>query len=483
MAPAGGSIDEFARERLTRIYRDVINGLSPARLLGRALAGESAEFSEIPSVIAAASRLFVLAVGKAAPGMARALAGLCSDKLAGLVAIVPLNSGQQLHDELRMLTEGEDAANRSSREAAAQPLLRVLEGAHPLPTPASAEAGAAALDFIAQAGPQDVVILALSGGASAMMALPAQGLTLADKVATTQLLLRAGATIHELNAVRKHLSGVKGGRLLDGLRAARMIVLAMSDVAGNDPATIGSGPASADATTYAQAREVMSRRGVWESVPEAVRRHVERGIAGEIPETVKDGDPRLSRVNFFILADNETALREAEASAVALNFKVRRWRTLGGEARAAGHELASFLAQLARTDKAASGTGRSACASVTPQCVLAGGECVVTVRGSGLGGRAQEIALGCAIELARIAPAAKVAMLCAGTDGIDGPTDAAGAFAGTGTAAAALKRGADPSSYLERNDTYSLFALTGDLFKPGPTGVNVADVLLALVDY
>ena len=483
-----GSIDDSARERLTRIYRDVIAALSPARLVGRALDGDGAEFREIPQIVAAARGLFVLAVGKAAPGMAAALAGLCRAKLAGLLAIVPIGAGGQLQEDLRaLLASAPGSASRPEQndraaDGAPSTFLRVLEAAHPLPTQASVQAGAAALDFVARAAPPDAVIMALSGGASAMMAAPAAGITLADKIAATGLLLRSGATIHELNTVRKHLSAIKGGRLLHHLRAARMIVLAMSDVAGNDPATIGSGPAAADATTYGQAREVMIRHKVWERAPGAARRHIERGITGEITETVKPNDPLLARVKFSILADNDAALAAAEASAAALGYTVARWRELSGEARATGREFASFLAQIANPEPSGNASAGKPGAAAPRRCVLAGGEPVVTVSGDGRGGRAQELALACAIELAKIAPRANLALLCAGTDGIDGPTDAAGAFADPQTTATALTRGADPAAYLERNDAYSLFALTGDLFKPGPTGVNVADLLAALVD-
>jgi glycerate 2-kinase len=486
MEPGCGSIDSTAREHLTRIYREAIAALSPARLIERALSAQDVAYREIPPILAAAQQLSVLAVGKAAPGMAAALARLCRTKLDRLLAIVPIGSGAQLREELNAaLADGGPLKQQpdSGTGGTHHPFLQVLEADHPLPSQASAEAGAAALRFVGKAGPCDAVIMALSGGASAMMVVPAEGITLADKVATTKLLMRSGATIHELNTVRKHLSAIKGGQLLRCLRAPRMIVLAVSDVADNDPATIGSGPAAADATTYAQARDVMVRYNVWELAPRAVRRHIERGVAGEIAETVKQDDPLLARVKFFILADNESAVSAAETAAATLGYRTVRWRELSGEARAVGREFASFLAQNANLE-----TSGGASAKMKPtqasgkRCVLAGGEPVVTVRGDGLGGRAQELALACAIELNRVAPLANVALLCAGSDGIDGPTDAAGAFAGPRTVATALKHGADPAIYLERNDTYSLFALTGDLFKTGHTGVNAADLLLALIE-
>jgi glycerate 2-kinase len=479
-----GSIQPEARARLTRIYHDAIAALSPARLVERLLCGESSEDREIRQILGDARRLFVLAAGKAAPGMALALAGSWRAKLAGLLAIVPHGAGAQTDAGLRALlvNAGQNQPSGPARGQADHLFLRVLEASHPLPTAASAEAGAAALEFVALAEPQDLVILALSGGASAMMAAAAEGISLADKIATTDLLLRSGATIHELNTVRKHLSAIKGGRLLHRMRGAQMVVLAMSDVAGNDPATIGSGPAVADVTTYAQAREVMLRRGVWERAPASVRRHIERGIAGEVAETVKPEDPLLNRVRFLVFADNDTALAAAAVSASALGYTVARWRELSGEARETGREFAALLAKTAAVTLQDNRRRGDSDTTHARQCVLAGGEPVVTVRGDGRGGRAQELALACAIELAKIAPCAKVALLCAGTDGVDGPTDAAGAFAGPQTIVNALRLGADPEAYLKRNDAYSLFALTGDLFETGPTGVNVADLLVALID-
>jgi len=313
----------------------------------------------------------------------------------------------------------------------------------------------------------DLVIVAISGGASAMFTRPAEGLTLADKIAVNQALLKAGASIRELNTVRKHLSAVKGGRLLRHCGGARVLGLILSDVPGNDLATIGSGLTAGDSSSFGDAVSVMKRRGVWGRAPEAVRSYLERAVAGEAGATVKAGDPILERVTNVIIGDNSLALEAAERAAAGLGYHPQRSKGLHGEANDAGRALAQELCAV--TDERV--------------CVVAGGEPVVTVRGGGKGGRAQQSALAMGIELSQTGRGRRIAALFAGTDGIDGPTDAAGAFASPGTVADGERAKVSAATALTRNDAYNFFKAAGGLFTTGPSGTNVSDVFIGLVNY
>jgi glycerate 2-kinase len=346
--------------------------------------------------------------------------------------------------------------------------FRVLAGSHPLPDESSCAAGRAALDFAARTGDGDLLIVALSGGASALMALPAEGLALADKIAITSALMRAGASIRELNTVRKHLSAIKGGRLLRAVHPrASVLTLILSDVPGNDLGTIGSGPTAADPTTWSDAIAVLKRRTLWGRAPEAVRAHLERGAAGEIEDTLKNGDSALSRARNIIVADNGTAIEAAAQTASAMGYEVDRSRELAGDANAAGRALAAYICGIDRPNT----------------CVIAGGETTVKITGGGKGGRSQQAALAMAIELARAGANRRIAALFAGTDGIDGPTDAAGAFVSPHTVSRSIEARADAEKCLARNDAYTFFKALGDLVITGPTGTNAADVFVALVNY
>ena len=427
-------LSDRARHDLQEIYRAAIEAVEPGALVQRAL-------GDLASVMHRARRVFLLAIGKAARAMALEAEKSIGPKLAGAIAIVP---------------EGLASVQPDSQ-------VRFMVGAHPLPDERSVAAADAALAMLSQARPEDLVVIALSGGASAMFVKPVADVSLADKITTTNLLLRAGANIRELNLVRKHLSQVKGGGMLRAINGARVLTLILSDVPGNDVATIGSGVTAADPTTFADAIAVLKRRSIWGRTPESVRGHLERGVAGEISETIKSDDPILSHATNMIIGDNATALDAAETAALDLRYTVKRGPALSGEAI----DLASTLARHLE--------------SIRDQnvCVLCGGEPVVTVRGPGRGGRAQHLALALAIELAG---AANVAALCAGTDGVDGPTDAAGAFVFPDTLARAESLAASAPDALRRADAYTFFKQLGDSFVTGPTGTNVTDVFIGLVN-
>jgi glycerate 2-kinase len=433
------------RRGLIDIYRAAVEAVNPAHLIDDVAAGAIAGSAEIAREIAAAPRVFVIAVGKASAAMAQALERRLADRIVAGIAVVP----------------DADAAPAFGQR------IRVFPGGHPLPSAASEVAATAALAMLAEVRAEDLVLLALSGGASAMFAAPARGVTLEDKVAVTSALLKSSASIREINTVRKHLSRVKGGQLALAARGARVISLILSDVPGNDLATIGSGLAAPDPTTYADAISVLKRHRIWGRTPEQVREHLERGAAGEIPETPKAGDPAFARVSSLIIGDNSAALDAAGRCARESGWTVERWKPLTGEADDLGRALAAHLASI----------------KAPRACVLTGGEPAVTVRGKGRGGRAQQAALAMVLEMDRIAGESRIAGMFAGTDGIDGPTDAAGAFAFPDTVARAAAAGLDAGAALRANDAYNLFDRTGDLVKIGPTGTNVTDIFIGFANY
>jgi glycerate-2-kinase len=340
-------------------------------------------------------------------------------------------------------------------------------GGHPDPNAASGVAGARALEMARLAGRDRALVLLLSGGASALLASPAAGLTLGQKTETARALMSAGVAIDGLNCVRKHLSAIKGGRL--GAEAWRSLTLAISDVHGpvpDDPSVIGSGPTVADPTTFEEALAIARHANAQARpdlrVPPAVVRHLERGARGHFEETIKPGDDRLARAEFHVLGNRETALEGARRAAEGLGYSVAVLPApTHGEAREAGGAFVSEAMRLAE------GVPR-------PFCALAAGETTVRVTGGGRGGRNQEFALAVAPLVAQ--SERPVVVASAGTDGIDGPTDAAGALVDPGTVERALRAGRDWAASLADNDAYNFFAPLGDLIKWGATGTNVGDI-------
>ena len=344
--------------------------------------------------------------------------------------------------------------------------LEWYEAAHPLPNDASLAAASRALSMAAEQRDTSTVVVLLSGGASAMLAAPAAGVTLEDKIATTASLMAAGVPIGGLNCVRKHLSRIKGGRLAAAAR--RTIALAISDVhtpVEDDPSTIGSGPTVADPSTYAEAQSVIAASGA--VVPDAIAAYLERGARGEIEETIKPGDPRLADSVHHVIGNRHAALEGAMRAAQARGYTVITIPDATcGEARTAGLEFLSH--------------GRWLAADVPrPVCILASGESTVAVRGEGKGGRNQEFALAAAPTIASAGRGAVMASV--GTDGIDGPTDAAGALVDSSTLERAQRAGVHWESALAANDAYRFFEPLGDLIKSGPTGTNVGDLHVLLI--
>jgi len=353
-----------------------------------------------------------------------------------------------------------------STDFAAAPPLEGIRGQHPEPGDGSHEAGRRALSVARGAGQDDELLVLLSGGASALMACPADGITLDDKRRTTSVLLRSGADIYALNTVRKHLSAIKGGWLA-AATAASCRTLAVADVVGDDLSVIGSGPTVADATTFAAARAVLEQYGGLGAYPVAVVDRVTRGVAGELAETPKPGDARLARATAEVVGSRHDAMRGAADAARARGFDVRVIEApITGEARVAARRHLDAVT-------------RSPWAQHRPLCVLSSGETTVTVRGTGRGGRNQEFALAGAGPLASMGGTVMLASV--GTDGVDGPTDAAGAIVDRSTIARAREAGFDAEAVLADDNAYELLDRIGDLVRTGPTDTNVGDLQVLLL--
>lgn len=349
------------------------------------------------------------------------------------------------------------------------PIERMVVG-HPVPDAGSVSAGRRAIELANQVAGDGLLVVLLSGGASAALAAPAAGLTLEDKVQATRALLRGGVPIDRINCVRKHLSRIKGGRLAASAAGA-VVTLAISDVVGpapDDPAVIGSGPTTPDPTSFAEALDVAADGAVRSAFPRVAREVLTRGRQGLIPETPKPGDPRLEQSRFHLIGSRRDSLDAAARCAAGLGYHVVTLPDpVIGEARAAGG---------AHVRRAAAQCG----AAPRPACILSSGETTVEVTGTGRGGRNQEFALAAAEPLAALFDRAALASV--GTDGIDGPTDAAGAIVDTTTLARARDRGGPAlRRCLDRNDSYSFFDRLDDLVRTGPTRTNVGDLQVMLI--
>ena len=438
MGDAGDAGDAERDLRLDafRIFEAALRAVDPERLVKEALRGNAAILPP------EGGRLVVVSAGKAAVRMAAGAAEALGEAIAEGVLVVP--AGTAGH---------------------APEAFRAHAGGHPLPDQKGMEAARDVHEVVRRAGPLDRILLLLSGGASALLTLPHRDVSLDDVRRVTSLLLRSGATIGEMNAVRKHIESLKGGGLAALAEPAPLLALVLSDVVGDPPDVIASGPVSPDRSTFADAIRALEEHGLWHQAPEPVRTHLVLGREGEVAETPREGDAIFAGVEVRIVGNAELAARGAVEEARGLGYGSRIGSAaLTGEAREVGRALARDARELLRSGE-------------LPACVVSAGETTVTVRGDGLGGRNQEVALGAALELDG---EEGVLVFAAGTDGIDGPTEAAGAVATGSTVTRAREAGIDPSWHLDRNDAYRLFEALGDLVITGPTGTNVMDLMLIL---
>jgi glycerate-2-kinase len=424
----------------------VLEAVEPGRLLGRHVKrvgrrlfvdGEVLKLDEFDDFV-------VLAVGKASYSMAAKMLKLLEGRPVRGVAVLP--RGYEPPGSL-------------------QP-LETINASHPKPDSSSLTAGQKVLEYARSCGERSLAFVLLSGGASSLCVVPAGDLTVEEVAAASAALMRVGASIEELNTVRKHLSAIKGGWLAKELRC-RTYALILSDVVGDRIDVIGSGPTAPDPTTYADALKVIARRRA--DVPERVLRHLEAGARGTYPETPKPGDQCFSKVRNVVVGSNLDAVKAAASALRRRGIKTLPLTSmLSGEAR----EAARLLSAIAKDIR------RSGIPLRPPAAVVAGGETVVTVRGSGLGGRNQELALALAVNLRDVEGFVAASM---GTDGIDGPTDAAGAVVTDDTLRRAAEKGLNPEEYLENNDFHTFFKKVGGLIYTGPTGTNVGDITVIIV--
>ncbi len=355
----------------------------------------------------------------------------------------------------------------------AVPRVKTLQAGHPEPDERGLEASRQWLQYLEeQLSAQDLLLVLLSGGASALLPAPVEPISLADKQETTRALLNCGATINEINIIRKHLSRLKGGRLLNHSRGATVVTLLVSDVVGDDPSTIGSGPTSPDPSTFADCLKVIGGYQITSGIPETVLDYLQTGArSGESLETLKETDPRTQRVQNCLVSSNRKSLRAGAREATAAGYQPL---ILSSSMQGNASDLARFYVAMA-TEILATGHPLTA-----PCCLLSGGEATVRVTGPGKGGRNQEFALWCLHET-RFWKNQPVLFASLGSDGSDGPTDAAGAVVSPATRARARELQLDSAQYLQRNDSYHFFQQLDDLIITGPTGTNVMDLHFALV--
>ena len=351
------------------------------------------------------------------------------------------------------------------------PVSRVTlqEAGHPIPDAAGVAGADAIMRLAQQAGERDLVLCLLSGGGSALSPAPPPGITLEEKQQLTGLLLECGATINEINTLRKHLSRFKGGQLARCVAPATLITLVLSDVVGDPLDVIASGPTVPDPSTFAECHEIIARYALAERLSGSIRTHLQRGLSGDIPETPKAQDPVFARCQTVIIGSNRIALQAACAEAQALGYATL---VLSSSVQGEAREIARVYAAIGREIR------DSGMPLPPPACILSGGETTVTIQGAGKGGRNQEFALAAALD---IAAWDGIVVLSGGTDGTDGPTDAAGAVADGQTLSRAQALGLDAESYLKRSDSYPFFAALDDLLMTGPTGTNVMDIYMVLV--
>jgi glycerate 2-kinase len=382
--------------------------------------------------------IFVVGAGKAGGTMARAAERVLGRRItAGCVAVKDGDAAKPRRIDLRA-------------------------SGHPVPDERGVAAARRIVELCSGAGPRDLVLCLLSGGASALLPAPAPPVTLAEKQETTKLLLSSGATIHQINAVRKHISEIKGGRLAKLAAPARVVTLALSDVVGDQLDVIGSGPTAPDASTFADALAVFDRFDLRARVPKSVREKLEAGAE----ETPKPGDPIFEKVENLVVGSNQKALEAAAAKAKTLGYRTLILAsTIEGETRDVARMHAAIARQIREYGQPLK----------PPACVISGGETTVTIRGEGKGGRNQEFALAAAIDIAGLE---NTLILSAGTDGTDGPTDAAGAIADGKTCS---RSKIDAAQALAQNDSYPFFEKLGDLIITGSTGTNVMDLHLVLL--
>jgi glycerate 2-kinase len=450
----------MSREHALELFRAAVDAVRPEPLVRAALEGGALD---------RAPRVLVVGAGKAGAGMAAGLEAALAHRLDSVEGLINVPAWWPLSPSLASQSQG------TGPEGVSADLKRVrLHAARPAganePTAAGVAGAEEMLRLLAQAGPDDVAVCLLSGGGSALLPAPVEGVSLEDKLALTKLLHRSGAPIDAMNCVRKHLSRVKGGRLAEAFRGARLLSLVISDVVGDPLDVIASGPTAPDESSFGGALSVLEAYQLIDRVPVSVRHHLEAGARGERPETPK---ALPANVENRVIGSNRVALDAAKRTAERLGYRVL---DLGSFIEGKTRDVATAVAGVVRSIRA------HGVPLAPPACVLLGGETTVTLSSdSGKGGRNQEFALALLLKLGAQGMRG-VTVLSAGTDGEDGPTDAAGAVADGRTLAALVQHQLDAADFLRRHDAYTLFDRAGGLLRTGLTGTNVMDVRAVLVE-
>ena len=437
---------EDLRRAALGIFNAAVRAVDPAEAVHRHLSREGSRLRIGGETLDLASvgEIVVVGCGKAAAPMTAAVEECLGDRVSRGVVVTKYGHVQPTRK------------------------IRIHEAGHPVPDEAGMAGVQAVLDHVRGLGPADLVLVLISGGGSALTPAPVQGITLAEKQALTKALLACGADIREMNTLRKHVSRFKGGQLARAAQPARVATLILSDIVGDPLDAIASGPTVPDPTTYADALGILDKYRIRGEIPAAIRDRLEIGARGEIPETPKPDDRLFARVSHLIVGSNIQALEAARSEARALGLTpMILSSSIEGETR----EIARMHAALAREVRASGNPVRP------PACLISGGETTVTLRGPGKGGRNQEFVLAAALDIAGLP---QTVILSAGTDGTDGPTDAAGAIADGDTCARAVAAGLNARKALDANDAYPFFEKLGDLILTGPTKTNVMDVRLVL---
>jgi len=389
--------------------------------------------------------IYVIGTGKASAAMAQAVEELLGERLKGGVVNVKYGHSFPLNK------------------------IKVNEAGHPVPDEAGFHGTEEIIQLLKKTGKNDLVLFLISGGGSALLPYPAEGVTLEEKQQVTKCLLEVGACIHEINAVRKHLSRVKGGRLAKLAKPSTLISLVLSDVIGDDLDTIASGPTVPDSSTFDDCLKIIEKYQMGEKIPVSVVELLEKGARGEAEETPKADDPAFQRTQNLVIASNILAVQAAKRKAEELGYSSLILSTfVEGETKEVARVHAAVAKEILQTGNPV----------LRPACVISGGETTVTIRGKGLGGRNQEFVLAAAIDIDGLE---NVVILSGGTDGTDGPTDAAGAIADGMTKNRALEKGMNAEQYLRENNSYNFFESLGDLLITGPTHTNVMDLRLVMV--
>jgi len=436
-----------ARKDALAIFQAGVKAVDPAHAIKKHLMLEGNRLTAGETIydLAAFDRISVIGAGKASAAMARAMEEILDKRLNSGLVITKYNHALPLDK------------------------VQVIEAGHPVPDLAGFRGAQKIIQFLEQRNEKDLVFFLISGGGSALLPYPHEGLTLEDKRDVTKILLAVGANIQEINTLRKHLSQVKGGRLAKIAHPATLISLILSDVIGDDLDSIASGPTVPDRSTFRDCVDIVEKYQITDRLPSVVADIFNKGIRGEIEDTPEAGDPAFERTQNLIIGSNIKAVEEAAKKATELGYNTLILSTfIEGETR----DVAGVHAAIAK-EILSSGNPIE-----RPACVISGGETTVTIRGGGKGGRNQEFSLAAAIDIDGLE---NVVLLSAGTDGTDGPTDAAGAISDGATVVRARKLGMDPNHYLRENDSYHFFKALGDLILTGPTFTNVMDLRLVFV--